>query len=414
MTGERGRAMAEPVTPESPTPESATPEPVSAESRVGRNATLLCIAALTVMSGATIAASLPGLEAHFAGQPRVELLTRLVLTVPALFIALCAPLSGYLVDRLGRRRLLLGALALYAAAGSSGLWVETLPGLLAGRALLGLAVAVTMTANTALVGDYFTGAARNRYLGLQTSFMSLGGIVFLVGGGLLAEWDWRGPFAIYLAALLLIPAAFLALPEPARPAPLKGAAPAARPPRVILALFAAAFLLMAAFYLVPVQLPFHLVGLGIERPALTGAAIGGMTVTSALASFNFGRIQARIGPAWCFAAGFGAMAAGYALLSLATGLAGVIASLGVAGVGTGLVMPNVATTALTLAPPQMRGRVAGGVTASVFAGQFASPLLAGPFIAGHGYAATYLGAAVLLALISASAAAIGLRLRRAG
>jgi MFS family permease len=92
----------------------------------------------------------------------------------------------------------------------------------------------------------------------------------------------------------------------------------------------------------------------------------------------------------------------------------VIASLGVAGVGTGLVMPNVATTALSLAPPQMRGRVAGGVTASVFAGQFASPLLAGPFIAGHGYAATYLGAAVLLALISASAAAIGLRLRRAG
>ena len=40
--------------------------------------TILAITSLTIMAGATIAPSLPGIRDHFVGTPDVELLTRLL------------------------------------------------------------------------------------------------------------------------------------------------------------------------------------------------------------------------------------------------------------------------------------------------------------------------------------------------
>ncbi|HHP7243970.1 MAG TPA: hypothetical protein ACFE0H_04710 [Elainellaceae cyanobacterium] len=66
--------------------------------------TLLLLSTLTVMAGATIAPSLPSMQAVFADTANVEYLVRLVLTIPALFIALGAPIVDVLIDRLGRNR----------------------------------------------------------------------------------------------------------------------------------------------------------------------------------------------------------------------------------------------------------------------------------------------------------------------
>ena len=63
-----------------------------------RNATLLFVSTLTIMSGATISASLPGIAARFADVENVALLSRLVLTLPAVFIALFSPAAGFLVE----------------------------------------------------------------------------------------------------------------------------------------------------------------------------------------------------------------------------------------------------------------------------------------------------------------------------
>ena len=75
------------------------------DRHAGRNTTLLLISTLTIMAGATISPSLPAIESHFAGSPNVEILTRLVLTLPALSIVICAPFAGGLADRFGRQRM---------------------------------------------------------------------------------------------------------------------------------------------------------------------------------------------------------------------------------------------------------------------------------------------------------------------
>ena len=382
-----------------------------------RKVTLLLVSSLTIMSGATIAPSLPAIEAHFAETEHAALLTRLVLTVPALFIALCAPFAGVLADRAGRRPLLIWSIGLYAFAGMSGLLFSSLGNLLIGRALLGVAVAGTMTTATALIGDYFAGPERNRFMGLQSAFIGFGGLVFLTSGGVLAELHWRAPFAVYALALLLLPAVIAFIPEPARVAAGSGASAAASDSRIgtaIAALFAAAILNSVAFYLIPTQLPFHLQSIGAGTPSRAGLAIAILPTASALTALAYGRLRGGVGISitGMFGIGFGLMAAGFWLIAAADSYAAILAGALVGGVGMGCVMPNLGAAAMMLAPASMRGRVAGGLTASIFVGQFASPLISQPMIASFGYPASFRNTGLLLAAMALTAATLAFILQR--
>ena len=83
-----------------------------------RNLTILLGGTMTVMAGATIAAALPEMNLVFQDVPNVDFLVKLVLTIPALLIAISAPFSGVLLDRWGRKPVLIAALILYGLAGS--------------------------------------------------------------------------------------------------------------------------------------------------------------------------------------------------------------------------------------------------------------------------------------------------------
>jgi MFS family permease len=370
----------------------------------GRNVTLLLISTLTIMSGATISPSLPAIESHFAGSPDVEILTRLVLTLPALSIVICAPFAGGLADRFGRRPLLIVAALLYGLGGMSGLLAESLPTLLVGRALLGIAVAGIMTTATALVGDYFSGPARDRFMGYQSAFVGFGGLIFLTGGGMLAELHWRAPFAVYGLSLLLIPAVIAFIDEPVRSRlPSSTISPQASAGTAWLAVFTvyiAAMLNSVAFYLLPTQLPFHLNAMGIGSPTLAGLAIGLSSLIGAVAALAYARLRASLGVIGVFGLAFGLMATGYILLGLANALVMVLLAAAVVGLGLGMMMPNIAAAAMAAAAPEVRGRVAGGMTASIFAGHFISPFASQPMIAAFGFANTYLYAGLAVGSIA--------------
>ncbi|HEV7248699.1 MAG TPA: MFS transporter [Shinella sp.] len=394
----------------------ATAEVARSRDERRRNATLLFISTLTIMSGATISASLPGIAARFADVENVALLSRLVLTLPAMFIALFSPAAGFLVDRFGRKPLLLASLGLFAVAGASGLVLDTLPGLLVGRAVLGLAVGGIMTATTALVGDFFQGPARDRYMGLQQAFVGIGGTIFLTGGGFLAEVHWRGPFFIYFVAILLVPAALAFLPEPRR---VRAAGPATgegrldgRTTALLVLLFLAAAVNMIAFYMIPTQLPFYLESLGFAAPSLAGTAIGAGQLVGVVSALAFAPFRRLLGIMGVFGLGFVSAGLSFLLLSGAESYGSVLAAMAVSGVCMGTIMPNFAAAAMLLAPPALRGRISGLLVSSIFAGQFLSPLVSQPLITATGYGGAYMivGSVVLVFGIAAAA----LRLARPG
>lgn len=395
----------------------ATAEVARSPAEFRRNTTLLLISTLTIMSGATISASLPGIAARFADVENVALLSRLVLTLPAVFIALFSPAAGFLVDRFGRKPLLIASLALFTIAGASGLFLETLPGLLIGRAALGIAVGGIMTATTALVGDFFQGAARDRYMGLQQAFVGVGGTIFLTGGGFLAEAHWRGPFLIYTVAILLVPAALAFLPEPRR---VRAAGPAAaaektlggRTVALLAMLFLAAAVNMIAFYMIPTQLPFYLETLGFAAPSLAGAAIGAGQLVGVVSALVFAPLRRRLGIMGVFGLGFTSAGLSFLMLAGAETYLGVLAAMAVSGVCMGTIMPNFAAAAMLLAPPAQRGRISGLLVSSIFAGQFLSPIVSQPLITTAGYGGAY--ALVGVVVLVFGIAAFAVRLARPG
>ncbi|TFL18820.1 MFS transporter [Jannaschia formosa] len=367
---------------------------------------LLASATLTVMAGATIAPSLPGLVAHFAGDPRAEWLVPFILTAPGLAIAVAAPLSGMLVDRTVKRRVLLGGIALYVLAGSSGLYLDTLDAILIGRLFLGLAVGAVMTASIALIADIWEGEARQRVLGWQAASMGVGGILFIGSGGLLGQLDWRGPFAVYLAPLVLIPIVLRAVPAtPPRPRGPAGAPAARFPWRHALPIYAVGAAAMLTFYVIPTLIPFVVAELvGVERAsAWTGAVVAASMVASSLASTQVARIRRRLSPHAVGAISFAVVAVGYVAISTHLSIVPLTIALAGIGAGLGLMMPTNNAWLLSGVPDAMRGRASGGMTMSLFLAQFSSAFVGGALVAWGGldfvYAAMGAFAAVLAGLL---------------
>ena len=380
-----------------------------------RNWAILAAASLTVMAGATIAPGLPGLQAHFADVPNADVLSRILLTTHGLVIALFAPVGGFLIDRIGRKRMLVVAACLYGAAGTAGLWLDDLLLLLASRALLGAAVAVTMTVATTLVGDLFEGEDRDRFVGLQSAAMAAGGIVFMLGGGVLAEFSWRGPFLVYAFAFLVVPLALWALPSRIGSLSQSQSRPVdetAIRPRLIAFLYGVAFVNQVAFYMLPTQLPFLVAGETEDGAAiLTGALIATQTLFAALTALNFAWLHARLPRLMLFAVGFGGTALAYGALPLVDGWM-LFAVMALAGLAGGTMTPNLQSWIVETAPTRARGRVVGGLSSVTFFGQFMSPILLAPAVAMVGLEASFLAAATALAGISITLAVFALHFRR--
>lgn len=369
-------------------------------------ATLLMVSTLTVMAGATIAPSLPAMGEHFAAIEQAGLLVRLVLTLPALFIVIGSPIAGIVVDRLGRKPLLLVSAVLYGLAGSSGFLLNSLPAILAGRALLGLAVAGIMVSATTLIADYYVGAARATFMGLQAAFMGLGGVLFLSIGGQLAEINWRFPFLIYLFSWFLVPLILLSLYEPQidrsrASSTTADTSPEPVPTRLLVLIYGVLVLTQIAFYLIPVQLPFYLKSLLNAGAGESGLAIAFCTLASALISFAYGRIKQRFSFMTILGITFAFMGIGYSFIGLSSNYPGIWLGLGVTGLGLGLLMPNMSVWISAEVPDAVRGRALGGLSTFMFLGQFLSPLVAQPLSQQYGLGITYTIAGGLFFLLTA-------------
>ncbi len=373
------------------------------EKRILLQVTLLLTGTMTVMAGATITAATPAIGAYFSGIAHIELLSKLLLTLPSLMIALLAPFAGQVIDRVGRKKPLVFSLLLYALAGTSGLYLGNIYLILAGRALLGVAVAGIMTINTTLIGDYFHGLGRSRFMGWQGAFMSFGGVLFVAVGGLLADISWRMPFLIYAFSLLILLLAVKYLYEP--DIPKKTSTQTKKPfqsrkQRKYLLLYVTAFLGMLFFYVIPTQVPFLLQRFPQLSNAVVGYTISASILAGAVISYNYGQIRLRLNFYLIYALTFLLMGAGFVLVALVGNYGGILTGLIIAGFGTGMLMPNTNLWLISLAPASHRGRLVGRLNFSVYAGQFLSPVFVFPFIRWHSLTFAFGASGLIMLLIA--------------
>lgn len=345
----------------------------------GLQLTLLLLSMLTMMAAAIIAPSLPNIALEFQDFPQVELLSKLILSIPALFIAIIAPFAGNYIDRFGRLKLLYIGLVGYAIGGTSAYFLHDLYLILGGRMVLGVSIGMIMTIAATLIGDYFEGESRRQFVGYQSAFIGLAGVIFMSLGGFLATLHWRIPFLIYLFSLLLIPLVFVFLKEPPSIIPnQQGSSIAA--PRLLNALFPVGTLFMILFYLMPTQLPFLLDSIGFTAPSYAGNALAINALGIVFSSFFYSHIKKRFSFIKVAGIALLMMAAGYFLTGSLTEFNGILAVVFLAGLGLGLFIANLNFWVLELSPHQIRGKNMGILTACLFLGQFISPIIAEPIV----------------------------------
>ncbi len=345
-------------------------------------AVLLLASTMTIMAGAVISPSIPGMEKIFSEVTDAYWIVPLLLTMPGLLIALTAPFAGFMMDVFGRKKPLMVGLFFYALSGSSGLYLTTLTTLLLGRALLGLAVGLVMTATTTLIADYFSGHQRDRFMGLQAAFMGLGGLVFLITGGMLADLNWRAPFAIYLISLFLIPCVGWWIDDPIE----KGGSlktnqvPNKTPLTQIFFIYAMGFLGMFFFYLLPVELPSLLVNKIHVSAAKVGIAVGFGAFFSAIGALLYPHIHYYLSDMVVYGLLFLLLGFGFLVLSIANSFSIVAVGTIFCGLGFGLLFPNSSVSLTNCIPARSRGRWIGGLSGSIFLGQFLVPIVYYPLV----------------------------------
>ena len=324
---------------------------------------LLLPITLSVMGIVVLLPVLPAIAAHFAGIPGVAFWAPALLTIPSLIVVLFAPVAGLLSDVFGRRRLLIGAMLIYTAAGMAPFVFDTLPQMLASRIAVGLCEAVVMTTSTTMIGDYFKGPERDKWLGYQTGIASLTSTVLIFFSGVLGHWfGWHGSFLIYGSALLLMVGiiAFTWEPKPDMAVGEHGGAASWRgfPWKRMAGICALTLFSSYLFYLVQVELSFALALKGVAAAFASGTLQSLVSIGVPIGTVIF-RYSTRLPTPTLLCIEYGIVGVSLVLMGIAPTSSTMIAASFVNQIGAGMLLPTMLTTAMRLLPFEHRGRGTG-------------------------------------------------------
>ena len=346
--------------------------------RVG---TLLLMGGFGVMGGGLLAPALPALLAPFEVD---EGSVGLVLSVYTFAAALTLPFTGLLLDLLGRKTVGITCLLI---DGLFGLLCTTAPSftvLLVLRFVQGIGIAGLIPVAMTVVSDWYEGEQRLRIMGFLSGTIAVAAVVIPLVGGLLAELDWRYPFAVYGFSLVLAPVFLVLIPESAPGAQLTDMRSKTRTylgrlrsalglrgvREVFLHSFGIYFLLYALVTFVPLFLA-GVYGLGV---GVAGVAISLNGFVAALVAAHAVAINRRIGKRLTISFGYLTIAVSLTTIPLWPGLPGVAVSLILFGMGMGVVQPVIFNWATTAGPPGLIGSIVALFNTLKFIGMTAAPV----------------------------------------
>ena len=165
----------------------------------------------------TIFPAFPQIGAQLGADPVAMQQT---ISVYLIAYALTSVVHGPLSDAIGRRRVILGGLLVFAAASAGCALARDLPMLLAFRALQGLSSGVGLIVGRAVIRDVLQGHDAQRLMSQVSMIFGIAPAIAPVIGGWLLGWSrWPTIFWFLVAfALVLVAATWLVLPETHPPA----------------------------------------------------------------------------------------------------------------------------------------------------------------------------------------------------
>ena len=332
---------------------------------------------MTMMSNVAVVTILPHLSEIYSTIDHIEFLSRMMITLPSLAIAILAPFLGTLVYKYGKRRSAIVGLILFSATGTAGLYLDSIYAILVSRFLLGIAIAILMIVSTSLIGDYFKDEERHKFMGLQSAFVSMGGIFFIVGGGMLSDLNWRYPFAIYGIGFIILIFAVKYIIDYSYQSNIVDEEEVNHR---LYPIYIMAFILMAIFYILPTQFPYLMINVFHATGEKTGLIIASAFVFNAIGALSFVKLKRYFKFSTIYMIGMGIIAIGFIGISQVRELQWFFVTAPIIGLGGGILMTNITAWLLHYAHSTKRVKATAYLTSSLFLGQFFSPIITYPIV----------------------------------
>lgn len=343
--------------------------------------TIVIAAFLPIIAIVAMGPAVPAMIQHFANDPEARAKVPAMIGAPGLTMAILAPFAGLLVDRFGRRQLLLLCTALYGVFGTAPLFLDNIDHIYTSRLLLGVSEAGILTVVNTLIGDYWDDKGRKNWLFLQGLLGPfLAGVVALIVG-YATQIQWNGVFYVYLVAFPIWAAMLIWLLEPARRGNAEQATDAtpvsARPPVPWLALAQIATVtffasLLYYVFIINGALVFAEVGVTDSRQYAQIIFIPQFFILAGAVLF---RLLASRGHMLLIGTFLLLLGGGLAGMGLATTATGMALALVVQQTAAGMTVPSLVSWAQTKFDYAHRGLGMGMWTAAFFLAQSQSPRL---------------------------------------
>ena len=365
---------------------------------------LILAAVMPAMAIISLVPVMPLLSQEFSSVSNSEALVPIALTIPALCVAIFSPIAGLLSDRIGRKMLLLFGLLGYAAVGIIPFFLTNLFQIIGSRFVLGIFEAVIMTVSTALIGDYFKGDVREKWIGIQIGAVSVSAIILIALGGALGEFlGSRGPFLLYLIALPIALLVFLKLFEP-RAIEKTSASGKNLPWKTLLPLLIITLAVGVFFYTVIVSLGDILLLVEEVSPAQIGLIGAAVNLGVMIAASSFIKLKGNSSGPKLLAIGFALFSIGYVGMGVSSSIAGSVTAAIITSLGAGFLLPCMLAWVMSILEAGDRGKGTGLWTGMFFLGQFVAPLvvvaLSGP-LAGLSNVLVFYGITAAVLMVAA-------------
>lgn len=356
-------------------------QPRTQQAGLATGLSLLIPITLSTMAIVLLAPVVPQLMNEFKDVPNADYWVPMVLTTPALCIAILSVFAGALGDYFGRRRLLIASLAIYGFVGLAPVFLHDLTAILLSRLFVGVAEALIMVTSTTLIGDYFAGSQRDKWLAAQTAVASMSALLFFNLGGLLGQSGWRAPFWVYSSALLMLVLVLAFTWEPTKDGSAArtdlqphNSSWAGFPWRIMAGIVAVTIFGSILFYTVQIQASSGLAAHGIVSPARAGFLTSVASLGVPLGTYIYGKLSHDRVARLLFAE-FAILGVGFLIMSFGHDATQFLIGCGINQLGAGLLLPTLLVWAMSQLEFDVRAR-GTGVWQSAFAlGQFLSPIV---------------------------------------
>lgn len=361
----------------------AIPSTEERKPGLAQGLTVIIAGFLPILAIVSMFPAIPAIIGHFAPTDSTAgTKVPSMVTAPGLTIALVALFAGYLVDRFGRRTLLLIATFFYGIIGAAPFFLEHLDAIYASRLLLGLCEAAILTTINTLIADYWPDEGRRKWLALQGLVGPALSSVMIFFAGTMTAWRWNGIFLLYLLAFPIFAAMLRYMYEPASDATARKMlgmderSVEGFPWRAMAGIAGLTLFSSAIYYVFIVNGATVWQELGVSDPQSIGQITALPTLFILVGAMLFWWLGNRgFGSQVLIAIFLSLLGAGLAVMGLTRGWQGMILGMALQQTGAGMAIPTLIAWAQSQLPFQHRGRGMGIWTATFFFGQFSSPLL---------------------------------------